>query len=174
MAASSDLVAIVNEDDKTIGQAELEEVHKRGLFHREIFVFVISLHQKEVLLRRKSDDKWTAPIDKHLLPYEDYLQAAQNSVTEKFGISLHQKFFEELCSRKFKINYANGINNCFIKSFIVKKNVSLSNYPIDKTDAVELRYFSKPVLYNLIKEKKWLDYIAMEILKKYVMHELVL
>ncbi len=82
---------IVDEQDNVIGQASRQEVHKKGLLHRVIDIFVLN-SQGELLLQKRSEKKdtnpglWTVSAGGHVDSGQTYLEAAHRELEEELGI----------------------------------------------------------------------------------------
>jgi isopentenyldiphosphate isomerase len=60
MADYQEKLDIVDEDDNIIGQDTRENVHRKGLLHREIHVIIYN-DENEILLQKRSMNKDTYP-----------------------------------------------------------------------------------------------------------------
>ncbi len=93
----SELVDIVNEEDKVIGTRTLGECLRAGLLHREVTVFLRDSNGQILLQQRsKSDDwlpgKWTASCTGHVKAGEDPVIAATRELKEELGISIRPRY----------------------------------------------------------------------------------
>jgi len=82
---------VVDEDDRVVGTASRAEVHRDGLLHRAVHVFVIN-RRGELLLQKRSRLKdahpgvWDSSVAGHLDAGEDYPTAAVREMEEEMGI----------------------------------------------------------------------------------------
>ena len=87
----SNLVQIVDENDKPIAAASKQEAWDHGLRHRVVRVMIIN-DSGDILLQRRSPDKdifpdcWDNSAAGHVEPDEDYLDAALREVKEEIGL----------------------------------------------------------------------------------------
>ncbi len=84
---------IVDENDNVIGQASREEVHKKGLLHRLVDIFVFN-SKGELLLQKRSEKKdtnpglWTFSAGGHVESGQSYVETAHKELEEELGIKV--------------------------------------------------------------------------------------
>ncbi len=87
----TEMFDLIDEQDNVIGQASREEVHKKGLLHRVVDVFIFN-SQGELLLQKRSEKKdtnpglWTFSAGGHVESGQSYLEAAHKELEEELGI----------------------------------------------------------------------------------------
>lgn len=84
---------VVDADDRVIGQATRAEVHRRGLWHRAIHVWVFNragdvFLQKRSLAKDMSPGRWDSSCSGHLDAGEDYDSAAARELAEELGLTV--------------------------------------------------------------------------------------
>jgi len=90
MVDSREVVVLVDEDDREVGQAPKLLAHERGLLHRAFSVFVLNA-AGEVLLQRRASGKyhsgglWTNTACGHPRPGEPVDAAARRRLREEMG-----------------------------------------------------------------------------------------
>jgi 16S rRNA (adenine1518-N6/adenine1519-N6)-dimethyltransferase len=88
---------VVDEHDRVTGQAPRSEVHRRGLLHRAVHVFVFN-SRGELLVQMRSALKdefplhWTSSASGHLGAGETYAEAAPRELSEEVGLSADLEF----------------------------------------------------------------------------------
>lgn len=88
---ADELFDVVDGDDRVTGQATRAEVHRQGLLHRAVHVFVVNRHG-ELLLQKRSRFKdahpgvWDSSVAGHLDAGEDYEPAALRELEEEMGV----------------------------------------------------------------------------------------
>lgn len=88
-----ELFDVVDEADQVVATATRAEVHKDGLLHRAVHLFVIN-RRGELLLQKRSRLKdahpgvWDSSVAGHLDAGEGYLEAAQREMGEEMGIEM--------------------------------------------------------------------------------------
>lgn len=90
---ASEMFDVVNERNEVIEQLTRGEVHKRGLLHRAVHVFVINKRgfiylQQRSHLKDVSPLKWDSSAAGHLDAGEDYASAAVRELHEEIGIKV--------------------------------------------------------------------------------------
>ncbi len=96
---SEEFFDVVNERDEVIGRAPRREVHRTGVKHRAIHVFVFNA-RGEVFLQKRSRSKdsspglWDSSSSGHLDSGEDYDACAVRELREELGLKV------ETCPRR--------------------------------------------------------------------------
>ena len=83
---------VVDALDQTIDRELREEVHRKGLFHRAIHVFVLDKDERLVVQRRSSSKDtapglWCSSCSGHLDAGEEYLAGAVRELDEEIGLA---------------------------------------------------------------------------------------
>lgn len=91
MTPDQEILEIVNERDEVIGTAARSEIHRRGLLHRAVHIFVFDPEGNIYVQRRAaSKDRHPGKLDSsaagHVDPGESYLQTASRELQEELGI----------------------------------------------------------------------------------------
>lgn len=161
---TKEIVAVVNDKDEVISSKELQEVHKLGLFHREVFVYLIN-DKKEVLLQKRADEGvWDHSAAGHFSLEESYLMGAIRELYEEIGLKVSEEELKEIGYEFFSTIKKDRKNLRFGKIFLVQKNVSLTDLRLDSNEVLEVKFFKKEELKQLknIKDK------ARYVLEKYI------
>lgn len=88
---SDEIFDVVNERDEVVSCAPRREVHRTGLMHRAIHVFVFNL-RGEIFLQKRSMSKdsspglWDSSASGHLDSGEDYDACAVRELREEIGL----------------------------------------------------------------------------------------
>jgi isopentenyl-diphosphate delta-isomerase type 1 len=88
---SEEIFDVVNERDEVVGRAPRREVHRTGLMHRAIHVFVFNA-RGEIFLQKRSMSKdsspglWDSSASGHLDSGEDYDACAVRELREEIGL----------------------------------------------------------------------------------------
>src|SRR5258706_9314356 len=91
---SEEIFDVVNERDEVVGRETRREVHRTGLKHRAVHVFVFN-SRGEVFLQKRSMSKdthpgvWDSSASGHLDSGEDYDTCAVREVHEELGFRLN-------------------------------------------------------------------------------------
>ncbi len=82
---------VVNENNEVIGQESRQVVHKSGLWHRGVHVFLFT-SDRRLLIQRRSNAQDTFPnaldcsVSEHLKISESYLDGAIRGLREELGV----------------------------------------------------------------------------------------
>ena len=104
-------VILVDESDKVTGQMEKLEVHRKGLLHRAVSVFVFN-DRNELLLQQRAKTKyhspglWTNTCCSHPRPEEETLLAAERRLWEECGLKTK---LSHKTSFIYRCDFANGL-----------------------------------------------------------------
>ncbi len=99
--SSAEWFDVVDGDDRVVGRATREEVHRRKLFHRAVHIFVFRAEGRMFLQRRSmskdtAPGRWVSSCSGHVDAGEDYLEAARREMAEEIGIADPQVRLEEI------------------------------------------------------------------------------
>ena len=92
---------VVDAEDRVIGQAPRSEVHRRGLLHRAVHIFVFN-SRGELLLQRRSAMKdefplcYTSSASGHLGTGESYDECAPRELQEELGLTSSLEFLAQV------------------------------------------------------------------------------
>jgi len=87
------MLNIVDENDEVVGEASREDIHRRGLLHREIHVYFIT-PDKEIIFQRRAKDKDTFPnmldatVGGHVEIGHSYEKTAVKETEEETGLKI--------------------------------------------------------------------------------------
>src|SRR3990167_8797159 len=92
--ADSRILNIVDENDEIVGKSTREEIHQKGLLHREIHIWFITPKGEIVFQHRAKDkdtypDKLDATIGGHVEPGMSYEETALKEAEEETGIKIN-------------------------------------------------------------------------------------
>jgi isopentenyl-diphosphate delta-isomerase len=85
------MVVLVDEADIVLGAAHRDTVHRRGILHRAVSVFIFN-DRGEVLLQRRASmktgfaGKWANTCCTHPRPYESVVAAGERRLKEEMGL----------------------------------------------------------------------------------------
>ncbi len=144
-----ELLDIVNDDDIVIGQQMRSIVHKRGLQHRGVHVFLVT-PEGRLLVQRRGKHRETFPlaldcsVSEHVKAGESYCQAAERGMQEELGISgVHTRALV-----KFKMEYG---PNDFEISTLYEGNIDLKSIQYDPLEVENIAYYHLDELVELIQ-----------------------
>ncbi len=167
----SEIIALVDKDDKVIGSATRREVHTKGLLHRETCVYILGTKKGLYLQKRADNGFWDHPVGGHFPKEQDYGEAAVREIYEELGLKVKENELEEL--GKENISNKEKTNNRFVKVFMLKKDIDQNELRLDAGEVAEVRLFSKRELEKLINEEKGITGSAKKLIKKYFLEKMI-
>jgi isopentenyl-diphosphate delta-isomerase type 1 len=111
---SEEIFDVVNERDEVIGRETRREVHRTGLKHRAVHVFVFN-SRGHVFLQKRSMNKdsspglWDSSASGHLDCGEDYDACALRELREEIGLN-----FSACPQRLFKVDACSDTSQEFV------------------------------------------------------------
>ncbi|TKJ17280.1 hypothetical protein CEE44_01970 [Candidatus Woesearchaeota archaeon B3_Woes] len=170
----NEIIDVVDEFDNVIGSTTRKEVHTKGILHREVYVYLINSNKEVLLQKRKDNHLWDHSIGGHFPINQSYEVAALRESKEELGITLNNQDLKEVAKEKFiKIKTSHkGLNKRFAKIFLIKKDIPLTKFKIDKEEIEEIRYFNIDELKKLLLTPSKMTISSKKILEKYILKEL--
>lgn len=162
---------IVDEKDKIIGEETRENIHRHGLLHREVHVWLYN-HEGGVLFQKRSLSKDTFPglldasVGGHVELNQSYEEAAVQETKEETGILINQKLLTKLGkTRNRNFDKSTGTtNNNFRMVYAYKHEGTTDNLKIEKGRATSLEFWPIRKIMNLSNDdrKKFIPSILNE------------
>lgn len=161
----SEILDIVNEHDEVIGQAERDEVHRKGLLCRLVYVcFYIStgeiILQKRSLAKKNDPGKLTTAASGHVSSGQTYLMAAVRESLEETGVVIDERDLVDL--GVVQANYTQGsyISNAMRGFFAYRFDGDVADLKVEEGDGagfvvmsieeLELELKGQPEKYAMI------------------------
>jgi len=144
-----ELLDIINADDVVITQHMRSVVHRQGLLHRGVHIFLVNPDGR-LLVQKRSRQRDNYPlafdcsVSEHVKASEDYLQAAMRGLQEELGLQyadLHPLV-------KFKMSY--GVNDEEI-SLLYESTVDPALVQFDPEEVDDVAYYSVDELASMIR-----------------------
>jgi isopentenyl-diphosphate delta-isomerase len=117
-------LAVVDEADHVVGEADYDQVHFDGLLHRFVSVFVLSNNnqkgQERLLLQKRSNSKHhgsllSESVSAHVLLGEQYHQTAQRRLVQELGLTSGN--LREITKIRVNTYDEKWTNNAFVKIY---------------------------------------------------------
>jgi len=151
---------IVDEEDNIIREDTRENIHKKGLLHREIHVWIYKKNL-DILFQRRAPDKDTFPnlLDASVGGHVDlgltYEESALKELEEETGIIANKKdlIFLRKVRKKSYDPVTKTINNTFkaVYAYSLKESIKLK---LEKGQATSLEFWPIDKLLHLTKKEK--------------------
>ncbi len=167
-----EIIAVVNENDELIGKTTRKEAHMKGLLHREAYNYLINSN-KQVLLHKRADTHlWDHSSSGHFPLGQEYEEGAMREFEEELGIRLKKDEFKEIAKERMSITSHKGKNNRFVKVFLIRKDIPIDEFSIDKEEVEEIKYFDINKLKELLSHPEKITGAAKYLIEKYILKEL--
>lgn len=140
-------------NEKKLGTLERGEIHKEGLWHREITVWVLN-EKNEILLQRRSPlkkngaNKFSLTAG-HIGSGEKEIVAALRELSEEIGVKVEAK--DLILLDIYKNEQEN--NNCFSYTYLLKTNKKIEEMVMQEEEVSELKYISIEELEDRLDKK---------------------
>ena len=138
---------IVDEENNLTGKTEERDiVHAKGLWHREIAVWIMN-EKGEVLLQKRSPNKkqgannWSTSCAGHIDIGEEPKKSAIREIREELGIPVKEDDLKHLFTAKNKRVLTNSFNT------------PIEEFTIDTEEVSEIKYIPFEEFEQLVKDK---------------------
>lgn len=172
---------VLNELGEFTGKvATREECHKKGLWHRAVYAFIID-DDGNVLLQKRSSHKklwpnrWDVTVGGHVDSGEFGRQALVREVKEELGVEIDDNDIKYLIGSTSINQKGDIINKHYNECYLITKKVDISKINLQKEEVSEVRYFTKEELleriannYNGLTEKTGAWNFIGKILNDYI------
>ncbi|MEK7155624.1 MAG: NUDIX domain-containing protein [Patescibacteria group bacterium] len=152
---------VVDENNNIIDEETRENIHKKGLLHREIHIWIYNKNI-DILFQRRAPDKDTFPdlldafVGGHVDLGESYDEAAIKKLEEETGIIAKKEdltFLRETRTKHYD-SITNTTNNVIRAIYAYKFNGNINELKIEDGKATSLEFWSLDKLLNLTDEEK--------------------
>lgn len=147
-------IQIVDKNDQPIGGASLGDIHKKGLIHRVVIIFVEDGNGSIIIQKRGPNvvtypNRWDVSAAGHVDEGESYLAAAQRELAEELGI--YGSNLQETDSLYIQTVVDERILNRFIKVYktVTPKDTAII---LQESEVAAVRWLTIEKLRELISE----------------------
>lgn len=152
---------IIDENDNIIGKDTRENIHKNGLLHREIHVWVYNKNG-EILFQRRAKTKDTYPdlldasVGGHVEIGDDYLTTAVKELAEETGIKAEAKDLIYITKmRRSSYDDKTGmINNVIRKIYAYEFNGDAKELKLEEGKSTSLEFWKIDRILHLTDEER--------------------
>ena len=170
MIMMKEKIPIVNDKDEVVDIKSISEVHKKGLIHREAYVYLINSLGKVLLQKRKDNGLWDHSAAGHFSEHESYIEGAKRELEEELGVRINLGDLKEITYKRIDSIKPNKKNLRFVKVYLVKKKIDLNDFKIDYNELTEIKFFDKKELQNLLNQPHLLTRSAKVLIEEYIMN----
>lgn len=156
MEFDDDRIDVLNELGEFTGKtATREECHKKGLWHRAVYAFIID-DKGNVLLQKRSSNKklwpnmWDVTLGGHVDSGEFGRQALIREAKEELGLEINDNDIKYLVGSTSVDQKNDIINKHYNECYLITKNIDISKIVLQKEEVSEVKYFSKEEILKRI------------------------
>lgn len=151
-----ELFDILNELGEFTGKITTrDECHKKGLWHRAVYAFIID-ESGNILLQKRSNQKrlwpnlWDVTVGGYVNSGEFGRQALIRETKEELGIEINDNDIKYLVGSS-SINIKDDIiNKHYNECYLIIKKIDISDIKLQLEEVSEVKYFSKDELLKRI------------------------
>ena len=126
--------------------ATRDECHKKGLWHRAIYAFIIDKDHNVLLQKRSAHkklwpNKWDVTIGGHVNAGEFGRQALIRECQEELGITINDDDIKYIVSTTSVYNKNDYINNHYDECYLITKNIQLEALKLQQEEVSDAKYF---------------------------------
>lgn len=153
---------VLDSTGKKIGTEKRYMIHKKGLWHRSVHIWIFNRKNEIILQKRNSDREtspgfWTISASGHVKSGEEPIDAAISETFEELGISLDKEDLVYLSEYKKEKKYSKLIDREFNPIFIAHVDVNADNlkpnHEVDDIMFIDLKKLKKRIDNNEISFK---------------------
>lgn len=155
-------LSIIDKNENIIGSDSRVNIHKRGLLHREVHVWIFN-DRGEIIFQKRSKNAETFPnlldasVGGHVEIGDNYLTAAIKELEEETGIKAkdNELIFITKMRRRGVDKITGKINNTIKNIYAYRFNGEAKELKLEDNWAISLEFWPIDKILNLnIKEKK--------------------
>lgn len=147
-----ELIAVVDENDKVIGTDTRDNVHKKGVLHREIAVILFNNRDEILLQKRQDSGRYSFSAAGHFPVNENYLQGALREAKEEIGIELKESDLKQIAKLRRDVDRDGLRNNVFLEIFELRKDFKIKDFKIDNSEVESIKFFSIEQIEKMISK----------------------
>ncbi len=153
-------IDVLDENGNQTGEVMTrEEVHRLGLWHKCVHIWIIN-GKGEVLLQKRSaqkimsPNKWTTATSGHLSAGDSNVQGAIRELSEEIGLQVNENELKYLFSVKENtINEEKHvIDKELIDVFLMRKEVDIKNLKLQEEEVSDVKWFSYEEFKKMVLE----------------------
>ena len=154
-----EMLDVVDENNNLTGKIEDREIiHRDGLWHREVGIWIMNeegklLIQKRSANKKQAPNKWCITAG-HIDAGEIPLEVVKRETLEELGLELKEEDIEFLFIAKKTKKFSDiQYNNNFQYIYFTQTNKKISEYTIQKEELSEVKYITINELEEIIQNK---------------------
>ena len=155
----NELFDVLNENGEFTNQIETrEECHNKGLWHKAVVVFIISMDNKMILLQQRSANKklwpnlWDITAGGHVLSGEFGYQTGIRETKEEIGVDITKNDLEFIGGTRSENISGNIVNRHFNEFYIVHKDLDINDIILQEDEVQDIKWFNKEEVISRIND----------------------
>ena len=146
------------EGTKTGQKKSKSEIHRKGLFHSTVHVWIFT-EEGNVLIQKRSKKKelnpgvWDVSVAGHIKFNENIKKAAKRETLEETGININTKDLLKIGVYRSINIHPTAIDKEFFHTYILKIDKNSINLDFKNNEVDDLKFISIEEMESLIKEK---------------------
>lgn len=156
------MIDVLNENGEKTGEVvSREDVHKLGLWHKCVHIWIIN-GKGEVLLQKRSEQKatnpnmWTTATSGHLSAGDTSIEGAIRELSEEIGLQVNEDELKYLFTVKESgVNDNNEkhiIENEITDVYLIEKNVAITELKLQEEEVSSVKWFSYEAFKKMVME----------------------
>ena len=146
------------EGTKTGQKKSKSEIHRKGLFHSTVHVWIFT-EEGNILIQKRSKTKelnpgvWDVSVAGHIKFNENIKKAAKRETLEETGININTKDLLKIGVYRSINIHPTAIDKEFFHTYILKIDKNSINLGFKNNEVDDLKFISIEEMENLIKEE---------------------
>ena len=146
------------EGTKTGQKKSKSEIHRKGLFHSTVHVWIFT-EEGNILIQKRSKKKelnpgvWDVSVAGHIKFNENIKKAAKRETLEETGININTKDLLKIGVYKSINIHPTAIDKEFFHTYILKIDKNSINLGFKNNEVDDLKFISIEEMESLIKEE---------------------
>lgn len=153
-------IEVLNEKGEKTGEVvSREEVHRLGLWHKCVHIWIVN-EKNEILLQKRSaqkimsPNKWTTATSGHLSAGDSSMQGALRELSEEIGLRVKEDELNYLFSvKESTVNEVKHVlDNELIDVYLIKKDVDIEELKLQEEEVSDVKWFSYDEFRKMVLE----------------------
>jgi isopentenyl-diphosphate delta-isomerase type 1 len=160
-------IDIIDENGRLTGRKVTKRIaHEQGLWHRAVFIWVVS-PQGQILVQKRHRDKdyfpgmWDISAAGHVSAGENQYDTAYREAHEELGLVIQPNNLELLSEEKFilEIPERNFYNREVVSAYVHQGDYQLGDFKLQPTEVEEVKWLSLSEAKSMFADsEKWLSH----------------
>jgi len=157
-----EMIDVLNENGEKTGEiVSREDVHKLGLWHKCVHIWIIN-GKGEVLLQKRSEQKathpnmWTTATSGHLSAGDSSVEGAIRELSEEIGLEVNKNELKYLFTvKESEVNNnpeKHIIENEFTDVYLIQKNIDITELKLQEEEVSDVKWFSYESFKKMVME----------------------